>query len=178
MNNFSEIKRPNSNFNQSGNLIPDRIKIEPQKFQSPRQSIERFSKSKGILFFSGCLVIAVVALIIMYFAGVFKSYDLDESKGEWQAIFLTNGEVYFGKVARVNKEVVMMQNIFYLQNKEALQQGALTKTQTGDVALIKLGNELHGPMDEMRVNRNQVLFIEDMKAESKIVKAIMDYIKK
>ena len=73
---------------------------------------------------------------------------------------------------------MLSKNIFYLQNKEALQQGALTKTQTGDVALIKLGNELHGPMDEMRVNRNQVLFIEDMKADSKIVKAIMDYIKK
>jgi len=179
MNNFSEIKRPSSNFNQSGNLMSERMKMELPKFQAPRQKINK--NFLGFLGGLGALVIASVLgilILILYFGGVFSRFDLDKNKGEWQAVFLDNGEVYFGKVAAVNDEVVIMNNIFYLQNKEALQQGAQTKNQNSDINLIKLGNELHGPKDEMRINKGQVFFVEDMKDDSKIVKAIKDYLAK
>lgn len=179
MNNFSEIKRPSQNFNQPNTSMADRMKIEMPTSRNQRHILSGAglkTKNYGLKILAVLVVILLIGLAVKLF--VFSDLGLAENKSEWQAIFLTNNEVYFGKVARVNKEVVVVQSIFYLQNKEALQQGAIAKTQTGDIALIKLGSELHGPMDEMRINKNQVLFVEDMKDESKIVKAIKDYLAK
>ncbi len=45
----------------------------------------------------------------------------------------------------------------------------------GELSLVKLGNELHGPTDAMVVNRSHVLFVEDLKEESNVVQAIANY---
>ena len=42
--------------------------------------------------------------------------------------------------------------------------------------LIKLGNEIHGPLDSMLINRDHVVIIEDLKDDSRVVQAINDYI--
>jgi len=97
----------------------------------------------------------------------------------WQAVFLTNGQVYFGQVTKNNENTVILKNVYYLQVQ---QQGQLTQDQTQaaaqqqpNLSLVKLGNELHGPTDKMLINKTQVLFIEDLKNESKVVEAIKNY---
>lgn len=96
----------------------------------------------------------------------------------WQAVFLTNGQVYFGQVLKDNDSTVILKNVYYLQVQ---QQAQLAQDQTQNTAaqsnlsLVKLGNELHGPTDKMLINKMQVLFIEDLKNESKVVEAIKNY---
>jgi hypothetical protein len=34
---------------------------------------------------------------------------------------------------------------------------------------------LHGPEDEMRINRDQILFTEDIKADGRVAQAIAEY---
>jgi len=46
------------------------------------------------------------------------------------------------------------------------------ETDKTKLELVKLGNELHGPEDQMSVNRDQILFIEKLKADSQVVKTI------
>ncbi len=41
--------------------------------------------------------------------------------------------------------------------------------------MVKLGNELHGPEDEMFITKEHVLFYEDMKADGKVMQAIKEY---
>jgi len=41
--------------------------------------------------------------------------------------------------------------------------------------LIKLGKELHGPKDQMVLNRDHILFIEELSSDSKVVKSIEKY---
>jgi hypothetical protein len=41
--------------------------------------------------------------------------------------------------------------------------------------LVKLGNELHGPVDEMHISKAQILFYEDLKTDGQVVKAIQAY---
>lgn len=41
--------------------------------------------------------------------------------------------------------------------------------------LVKLGDELHGPKDEMRINRDQVLLWENLKGDSKVTDAIKNH---
>jgi len=101
-------------------------------------------------------------------------------KSGWQAVFLTNGQVYFGQIKKNNDDGVLLKNIYYLQMVQGDQaQLAQTQGQTTpqqNLSLVKLGNELHGPTDEMLINKTQVLFIEEMKQDSNVVKAINDYL--
>jgi hypothetical protein len=90
---------------------------------------------------------------------------------------LSNGQVYFGKLADAGSELVTLQDIWYLQ----IQQGSQAQTSAealkdkeSQISLAKLGNELHGPDDSMSISKDQILFWENMKNDSKVVKAIND----
>jgi hypothetical protein len=89
--------------------------------------------------------------------------------GDYQAVFLDNGQVYFGKLKKSDDDFYELTDVFYLQT------GSAGIDQASSLSLAKLGNEAHGPEDKMRINKDHVLFIEDMKSESKVVKAIQDY---
>lgn len=104
--------------------------------------------------------------------------DVDESK--YQAVFLSNGQVYFGKLSQANAGYVKITNVFYLQRKASTTdnkenpQNAAPQT-ANDVELVKLGNEIHGPTDTMIVAREQVLFYENLKDTGNVMKTISQY---
>jgi hypothetical protein len=68
-------------------------------------------------------------------------------------------------------------DIYYLQ--VGPQQGSATApnqpstTPQQQISLVKLGNELHGPVDEMHISRAQILFYEDLKTDGQVVTAIL-----
>lgn len=86
----------------------------------------------------------------------------------YQAVFLDNGQVYFGKLRRFG-DYPVLKDVYYLQITQQLQGSA---NDASNVNLVKLGNELHGPTDQMRINRQSILFIEDLKPDSQVVQAI------
>ncbi len=95
---------------------------------------------------------------------------------DWQAVFLSDGQIYFGKVVGETEDTVFLENIFYMKEKGSLHQGENNfNEQKKDVSLIKLGTELHKPTDRMRLNKEQIMFIEDLQNDSKIVRAILNY---
>ncbi|MBI2474955.1 hypothetical protein HYV69_00840 [Candidatus Uhrbacteria bacterium] len=100
------------------------------------------------------------------------SASLGMTSIEYQAVFLDNGQVYFGKLKKSGEDFYELTDVFYLQT------GAVGIDQASNLSLAKLGNEAHGPEDKMQINKDHVLFIEDMKSESKVVKAIQDYYSK
>ncbi len=99
--------------------------------------------------------------------------------GPWSAIFLTSGQVYFGHLDTSNDDTFKLQDIYYLQVQQALQPGPEGPgAQNEQVSLAKLGKfELHCPVDEMFINRDQVLFWEKLQPESRVVQAITEYVK-
>lgn len=97
---------------------------------------------------------------------------------KYQAVFLANGQVYFGKLTDANSQTLVLEDIYYLRSAGNLQTSDdknSTTTPADNFSLIKLGNELHGPEDKMSINLSQVLFTEDLKANSKVVEAIRAY---
>jgi hypothetical protein len=85
-------------------------------------------------------------------------------------VFLTNRQVYFGNIAKEDDQRLRLQGIYYIQTKSGT-----TTDQQSDVSLLKLGNELHGPEDWMEINRNSILFIEKLRTDGKVAKAIGAY---
>jgi len=94
---------------------------------------------------------------------------------QYQAVFLTNGQVYFGKFSQVNSSYVKLTDIYYLQVQQTVQPKDNSSSNNQQVSLAKLGGELHGPEDVMFINRDQVLFWENLKDGGKVVTAIKNY---
>jgi len=113
---------------------------------------------------------AIVVAAAIYFI-TSRSNSLSFLDADYQAVFLTNGQVYFGQVDKMASGFVLVSDIYYLQN----QTIGMAETAGQDVALIKLGNEVHGPTDAMYLNRDRILFIEDLQNGSRVVQAIEEY---
>lgn len=97
---------------------------------------------------------------------------------QYQAVFLTNGQVYFGHLSNIDGSYVKLRDIYYLQVQQQQASGtsAQQQQQQPQISLAKLGGELHGPEDSMFIDHSQVLFWENLKDDGKVAKAIQDYI--
>lgn len=130
-----------------------------------------YSTGKNIWFY---LKIFLLILIIGvgYFGVNMKFFKepIDPLVSKYYAAFLTNGQVYFGQLKDKNKYEFVLTNVYYLQlSDSASAQKDLAESK---FSLIKLGDELHGPTNEMYINRNNVLFYERLKLDSKVVQSI------
>lgn len=99
------------------------------------------------------------------------------NKSEYQAVFLSNGQVYFGKLNTLTRTYYKITDIYYLQVNQTVQpkQSTSTSSQNQNVQLVKLGQELHGPEDAMQINTAQVVFWENLKPSGKVTQAIKQY---
>ena len=120
-------------------------------------------------------------VVVLLVAGVFGYMQFGPSliaKDQYQAVFLTNGQVYFGKLSRSSGSYYKLSNVFYLQTTTGNDEESNNPQEAGanpDVQLIKLGNEVHGPEDSMVIERSQVLFFENLKDDGKVVSSIKQY---
>ena len=124
------------------------------------------------------IVVLVVLFVTLSLTGVTKKFmpgTAAKSGSDWQAVFLANGQVYFGQIKSQNDHQIVMDSIYYLQVDQSAQEQ--DKNAQPKLSLVKLGNELHGPKDEMSINYQNVLFVEDLKDDGKVVTAINDYVK-
>lgn len=118
------------------------------------------------------LVVASVLVITVMALGLWSQVGKAElvKKDQYQAVFLTNGQVYFGKLDSIESKYLSMSDVYYLQQtQQQVQPGQEGEAQ---LSLIKLGNELHGPEAQMYITRDQVLFWENLKDDGKVVQAI------
>lgn len=155
----------------------ERTNFEDRLPETPARSVRRSSKGPWVLFITIIIVLAVVGYIFR--DKLFKGYA-SVGKANFQAVFLTNGQVYFGKLSDKGGRYAALNNVYYLQVTPVLQTGTegqpgVGQQQQQQLSLVKLGNELHGPVDEMHINRDQILFIEDLKEDGRVVQAIKDY---
>lgn len=149
---------------------------------SPRQVIkEEKSTFKRIVL----PIIIALAVILLAIGGWFgwKAFGagagapaIDSSK--YQAVFFTNGQVYFGKLQSAGNEYMKLTDIYYLQNNQSNAEGEdqnnpqQASTDQSNVQLIKLGDEIHGPEDAMVISKDQVLFYENLKTDGKVAQSI------
>jgi hypothetical protein len=162
--------------------VPVRIndlgrKIRGEAFQENKP--RRRSRAKA----TTVSVIAVVIVAGLVVAGLFLSKNfigaqVDSSK--YQAVFLTSGQVYFGKLNTGSGQYATLRDVFYIQasSSDDSQNPQDTKASVTDLQLIKLGNEVHGPEDEMIISRDQILFFENLKEDGKVTNSIEEYYEK
>lgn len=122
------------------------------------------------------IVVVIVAVGIVFFKKGKDSMGVVDST-KYQAVFLSNGQTYFGKVVSPNERYVSLTDVYYLVLKQPLQNQKNENTDQNqeqakpEYSLIKLGKEMHGPTS-MSINKDQILFIENLADDSKVVTAI------
>ena len=103
------------------------------------------------------ILVIILLLILGWICFIFysvlfpSSSQFEKAKSEWQAIFLSNSQVYFGKVIKITDKDIVLSDVYYLQTAQLLQgpkEGHVVSAQAP--LLVKLGSELHAPYDEMR----------------------------
>jgi hypothetical protein len=124
-------------------------------------------RTVGVVVAGLIVLIVIVALVLAAyraFAGSALPSVVDSKT--YQAVFLNNGQVYFGKLSAGDA------NTYYLRHVYFLQSSVTSKGKPGAEQLIKLTKEIHGPEDLMVINRDQVLFVENLNPSGRAAKLI------
>ena len=108
------------------------------------------------------IVVIVVILLVIFGPKQDKTY---------QAVFLTNDQVYFCSLSGLNSPFPVLNDVFYLRVQQILQPSDL-KNPTQQLQLVRMGSELHSPKDTLKISRDSIRFVEDLSADSQVVKAI------
>jgi hypothetical protein len=116
------------------------------------------------------LALAVVGTLVISNTVKGESGLVDSSK--YQAVFLTNDQVYFGRVSDLNSKYLVLNSIYYLRTQGT---DAAAQQTANNVSLVKLGCELHKPFDKMVINKDQVQFWENLQDDGQVATAIKQY---
>lgn len=139
----------------------------------------RDKKGKWVFRTVGLITFLVIIVGLVF---LFSQFNLDilwkKSVPKWQAVFLDNNQVYFGRIVKETKSFVVLRDIYYLQVQQLSQMEEEEEQIQGPrLSLVKLGEEMHGPEDEMKINRDHILFIEQLRTDSQIVQRIAEIVK-
>jgi hypothetical protein len=117
-----------------------------------RKSFALLTILKVVVLVGAALLLTATTLAVVRGGGGNENALVDTSK--YQAVFLNNGQVYFGKAADVNTRFVKLVDVYYLTQSTSTEGQA-----TGDYTLVKLGcQQIHYPDDQMVITREQVTF--------------------
>jgi hypothetical protein len=118
-----------------------------------------------LLLLIGLIVLVLVVRTQLFRAGITTLFAPSAAEvidsTLYQAVFLTNGSTYFGKLQQQGDAWFVLNDVFYLSAVE----GSAPQ-------LIKRGSEPQGPREPMIIPQAQVLFIENLRDDSEIVAAI------
>jgi len=140
---------------------------------SYRQEPERRSK-KGLVW----ILVVSLLVVALAIAGWFmwsnaQSGATGINTSRFQAVFLNNGQIYFGKLSNFNDTSFKLTNIYYPQAQSTDdEEETSTQNASSGIQLIRLGDEVHGPESEMFISKDQILYYENLKSDSKVSQLI------
>jgi len=113
------------------------------------------------------LVVAalVLALLIAPLAAWWDFTVPSFGRARYQAVFLANGQTYFGRYADRLGPYAKIENAYYIQTTKNEDPD-----KPPDSKLLRRGAELHQPLPRMLVPKSSILFVEDLQPSSPIGK--------
>ena len=121
---------------------------------------------------------AILATALVY--GLFlRNHNSDKlntavnNQPVWYAVKLINNEIYYGQITDITADPIVIKNVYY--DYDQLEKDANKKAETNNLRLVKRGKETHGPEGTMDIVRSQVVYMEPLSQDSKVLKAILDY---
>ena len=85
--------------------------------------------------------------------------------GKFQAVFLVNGQTYFGRYYDRVGPYTKIEGVYYIQ-----QVPGSDPDKPPESRIVRRGSELHGPLDRVLIPRSAILFIEDLRPDSPVAR--------
>ena len=115
----------------------------------------------------GLLSCFLLLLVPGLLAGCSGGGDALSFPTEYQAVFLDNGQVFFGRMGNTGSGFISLRDVFFVQRQMEQDQ------KTARNLLMPLGSEWHGP-DFMRINKRHILRIEPVAPDSQVARLIRE----
>ena len=177
-----------NNFNQTVNLRKKNSAREKREedfydsYEEEKQDLKKISKpqvkqvNEG--FAKRMTVIAAVVLMIIAGYWMFGKASSDktgdsEVKIDWYTVKLINDETYYGQISDLSSDPVVINNVYYNYDQADGEKGGTE--EASNIRLVKRGKETHGPSGVMNIVRGQVIYMEPLNEDSKVLKAILEY---
>ena len=110
------------------------------------------------------VAVALTAFVLAFFATQWWDFTVPTlGRAQYQAVFLTNGQTYFGRYYERLGAYAKIEDVYYLQQTQNADP-----SQAPDTKIVRRGSELHAPAPRMYVPRSAVLFVEDLTDSSPI----------
>ena len=109
-----------------------------------------------------------IAIFVVVLAAVFTvvrywDFTLPSFGARYQAVFLANGQTYFGHYIDRLGPYVQVENAFYITQAPTVEEG-----QTPESRIIRRGSELHQPLPFVLIPKTAILFVEDLRQDSQV----------
>ena len=78
-------------------------------------------------------------------------------RAQYQAVFLANGQTYFGRYYDRLGAYAKIEDVYYLQQVQGSDPNA-----PPDTKILRRGQELHEPTARMLIPKSAILFVEDL----------------
>ena len=130
--------------------------------------------NKGLLW---TIIIALIVVVVGVAGWAIWSNSKSSATGidssRYQAVFLSNGQIYFGKLSSFNEESFKITSVYYPQAQTTGEDAAAdVQSEQSNISLFRITDGVHGPDDEMIVMKNQILYYENLQANSKVTQLI------
>jgi len=168
---FRQNIQPN---NRPGPVSPAPVAVKEDKIggRGYKMAGPKWMRILSVVLLAGIVVLLVGVIFAFSQGGDNESKFINSS--DYQAVFLNNGQVYFGNIQTLNDNYVRMTNIYYLTQNSG--SSSSSSSSNNNYSLVKLGcQQIHDPLDQMVINRSQVTFWENLNANGKVVASIKQF---
>ena len=90
-------------------------------------------------------------------------FTVPAMRAQYQAVFLANGQTYFGRYYDRIGAYAKIEDVYYLQQAQGPDPNAGAETR-----IVRRGIELHEPAPRMLIPKSAILFVEDLTSASPI----------
>lgn len=114
--------------------------------------------------------IGMVILAVIVIAGLTSCGNSGGNlsfKSEYQAVFMDNGQVFFGKLENGGSAHPLLKEVYYIGRQQSPDGKEVQNI------LLKRGNEWHGP-DMMYLTSSHIVMIESVSPTSKVSELIKE----
>jgi hypothetical protein len=114
------------------------------------------------------VLLSIVAVIVIAAGAVYwykRPAATPEMTTPYQAVLLSNGSAYFGRLEGLGTPFPVLRDVFYVQSSQDPQ------TKQVSNILVKRGKEWHAP-DRMILNSNMIVLVEPVSPGSRVAQLI------
>lgn len=163
----------------SESAIPQRPQVAPRQAREIPVVESKQNRFAWLKWLVGAIIltIAVGAAWMMWSQqrGIVATIDTNK----YQAVFLSNGQVYFGKLTLVNSDYLQLASVYYLErqmtaNSSASESETEQMPTDNNFQLLKYSDVLYGSEDAMIISKSDIIRYENLRPDGVVARAIAD----